>query len=161
MLPWAGRGCTGCVFGPSEHFWSAGYTGTGPAGALSRPSSMTWGWLPDSQPLPSPLPSLKRLGTGSEPLPVHVFYSKGPLEGRSPSRAQTGTGCVPLPPDSPPVVARLPVFFNAGGLMLLSVGFPPSILTCGDVEPNPGPSASFCILWAALLTTLLSFPPPP
>ena len=40
--------------------------------------------------------------------------------------------------------------------MLLSIGFRPSVLTCGDVEPNPGPRAHSCTIWAISLTHLLT-----
>ena len=156
-------GRAGGASGPNGRLMSAEYAGAGPAGALSRPSSMTWGWLPDSQllPSPSPLPSRNSLGTGSEPLPVYKLYNKEPLGGHRQPWALPCTGHVPLPHDSPPVVARLPVFFNTAGLMLLSMGFPPSVLTCGDVEPNPGPRAHSCTIWAVLLTHLLTSLPPP
>ena len=45
--------------------------------------------------------------------------------------------------------------------MLLSMGFPPSVLTCGDVEPHTGPRAHSCTIWAVLLTSADIPPPPP
>ena len=54
-------GRAGGASAPDGRLMSAEYAGAEPAGALSRPSSMTWGWLPDSQLLPSPSPPFTEL----------------------------------------------------------------------------------------------------
>ena len=124
---------------------------------------MTCGWSLDSQPLRllATVLTLTRPGTGTMPLPPPEPLCT-PLQGPPPLRGLLDTAARSLSDDGPPVTVIPLVVLNAGDLLLFSVGFPPSLLVCGDIEPDPGPRVTYCV-WgtSSLLNLFLLTPSPP